>query len=75
MNSCDFRGGRSISYINDEIPNLPEEDVSRAKPLRTVRLILIAIDDAEADKVCSSSKYGQIIRISDNLGIIIVYDR
>ena len=74
MNSCDFRGGRSISYINDEIPNLSEEEVSRAKPLPTVRLILIAIDDAEADKVCSSSKYGQIIRISDNLGIIIVYD-
>lgn len=75
MNSCAFRGGRSISYINNEIPNLSEEDVGRAKPLRTVRLILIAIDDAEAYKVCSSSKYGQVIRISDNLGIIIVYDR
>lgn len=74
MNSRDFRGGRGISYVNDEIPNLSEKDVSRAKPLRTARLILIAIYDAETDKVCSSSEYRQIIRVSNNLGVIKVYD-
>lgn len=74
MNSCDFGGGRNISYVNDEIPNLSEEEVSRAKPLRAARLILIAVDDAQADKARSCSKCGQIIRVSDNLGIVIVYD-
>lgn len=74
MNSCDFRGGRGVSYVDDEIPNLSEEEVSGAKTLRTARLILIAVDDAKANKVWRSSKRGQIIWISDNLGVVIVYD-
>lgn len=74
MDTCSTRRRRYRSQINDQILNLPVENIGGSEAQHAASLILVAIDDTESRKDGRGFQHGHAIGITDQLGEIVIND-
>ena len=75
MNASSRLSASDSSHVEDQVAYLSVERVCRAPAEMTIRLILVAIDEAETNKARRSLEDGHAVGIADDLGVVIVDDR
>jgi hypothetical protein len=73
MNTSRGAARRNSREIKDQIPNLAVEDICSSK-LQTIPTILIAINDPKSTEIWSRLQHWHAIRISDDLGVVVIDD-
>lgn len=77
MNSRSSGSRGDIGHVKDEVPDLSVEDVCWTKPEYTSGLIFISVNHTKAWTAevggCNNGRY--IVRVTDQLGVVVVDDR
>lgn len=74
MNASSSLGTSDSCHVEDQVAYLPVEGIGRAPAKVTIRLILIAVDEAKADEARGSFEDGHAIRVANDLRVVVVDD-
>lgn len=75
VNARSTRRGRDSSQVDDQVTDLPIEDIGCPETEDTPCLVLVAVDDTEAGEVGSRLKRGKTVGVADDQGVVVVDDR
>lgn len=74
MNACGSRASWNCCHVKYKVPNLPVEDIGRAKAKNTPCLVLIAINQTKAREPWCCLQDGRAVRVPYELSDVVIDD-